>query len=74
MKRQVDRRRKKVEEWKVEDRVMLSMKDLVFKKRLAKKLVNQYVDPYIIDEVMSTNTVKLRLPTLMRIHPIVNVS
>ena len=33
--------------------VMLSMKDLVFKKQLVRKLVDQYVGPYIIDEVVS---------------------
>ena len=38
---------------------MLSIKDLVFKERLAKKLVDCYVGPYIIDEVVSTNVVKL---------------
>jgi len=38
---------------------MLSMKDLVFKERLAKKLGDQYVGLYIIDEVVSTNVVKL---------------
>ena len=38
---------------------MLNTKDLVFKERLVKKLVNQYVGPYIIDEVVSTNAVKL---------------
>jgi len=38
---------------------MLSIKDLVFKERLARKLVDQFVSPYIIDEVVSTNTVKL---------------
>ena len=38
---------------------MLSMRDLVFKKRLAKKLVDQYVDSYIIKKVVSTNAVKL---------------
>jgi len=53
---------------------MLSIKDLVFKKQLARKLVDQYVGLYIIEEVVSTNTVKLRLPTSMRIHLIVNVS
>jgi len=53
---------------------MLSMKDLVFKERLVKKLVNQYVGPYIINEVVFTNIIKLQLPTLMRIHPVVNVS
>ena len=32
IKRQVDRERKKVEEWKVGDSVMLSTKNLVFKE------------------------------------------
>jgi len=32
MKRQADRRRKETEDWKKGDRVMLSTKDLVFKK------------------------------------------
>ena len=30
--------------------------------------------PMLIEEVVSTNTVKLRLPISMRIHPVVNVS
>jgi len=74
MKRQVNRGKKEAEEWKVGNRVMLSTKDLVFKERLAKKLVDRYVGPYIIDEVLSTNVVKLQLPTSMRIHLVVNVS
>ena len=45
---------------------MLSIKDLVFKEKLVK--IDQYVSLYIIDEVVSTNMVKLQLPTLMRIH------
>jgi len=40
MKRQVDKKRKESEKWKKEDRVMLSTKDLVFKERPVKKLVN----------------------------------
>jgi len=74
MKRQVDRGKKEAEVWKVRDRVILSMKDLVFKERPAKKLVDRYVGPYIIDKIVSTNVVKLQLPTLMRIHLMVNVS
>ena len=74
MKQQENRERKKAEVWKVEVKVMLSMKDLVFKERLAKKLVDQYVGPYTIDEVVSTNVVKLQLPTSMRIHLVMNVS
>ena len=40
MKRQADRGRKESEEWKKGDRVMLSTKDLVFKERLVRKLVD----------------------------------
>ena len=53
---------------------MLSTKDFVFKERLARKLVDRYVGPYAIKEVVSTNVVKLWLPTSMRIHLVVNVS
>ena len=74
MKRQANRRRKKSKVWKKGDRVILSMKDLVFKERLARKLVDQYVGPYTIEEVVSTNMVKLQLPTAMRIYLVVNVS
>ena len=40
IKRQADKRRKESEKWKKGDNVMLSIKDLVFKKRLVKKLVD----------------------------------
>jgi len=50
------------------------MKDTVFKERPAKKLMNCYIGPYIIDKVVSTNVVKLQLPVSMRIHPVVKVS
>ena len=59
MKKQADRGKKEVEEWKVADKVMLSTKDLVFKKRPVKKLVDQYIGLYYINEVVSTNVVKL---------------
>jgi len=66
---------------------MLSTKDLVFKNSntifflltylkeyLVRKLVDCYIDPYIINKVVSTSAVKLQLLTLMRIHPVMNVS
>ena len=56
------------------NKVMLSMKDLVFKERSVRKLVDWYIGPYIINEVIFTNAVKLWLPTLMRIHLVVNVN
>ena len=59
MKRQANRGRKEMEDWKKGDRVMLSTKDLVFKERPIKKLVDQYIGLYTIEEVVSTNTVKL---------------
>jgi len=40
MKRQADRERKETKDWKKKDKVMLSTKDLVFKKQLARKLVD----------------------------------
>ena len=74
MKKYADRKRKETEEWKKRDRVMLSTKDLVFKERPVRKLVEQYVKPYEIEEMVSTNVVKLQLPSSMRIHLVVNVS
>ena len=73
-KQQADRGRKEAEVWKIEDKVILSMKDLMFKEWLVKRLVDQYVGSYTIDKVVFTNAVKLWLLTLMRIHSVVNVS
>ena len=53
---------------------MLSMKYLVFKKRLVKKLVDWYIGLYISNKIVSTNAVKLQLLTSIRIHPVVNIS
>jgi len=59
MKRYVDRGRKEIENWKKGDRVLLSTKDLVFKERPTKKLMERYMGPYVIEEVVSSNAVKL---------------
>ena len=53
---------------------MLSMNNLVFKERPVKKLTERYIGPYVVDEVVSKNVVKLKLPVSMRIHPVVNIS
>ena len=74
MKRQMDGVMKETKVWKIRDKVMLSIKNLVFKERLVKKLIDQYVSSYIIEKVVSTNAVKLQLQTSMRIHLVVNVS
>jgi len=58
MKKQANKKRRETKEWKRGDKVLLSTKDLMFKERLVKKLVDQYVGPYIIDdEVVFTDTV-----------------
>jgi len=59
MKRQANKGRKETENWKKGNRVMLSTKDLVFKEKPVRKLVDQYVGLYTIEEVVSTNVVKL---------------
>ena len=74
MKRYADRGRKETEKWKKGDRVLLSTKNLVFKERPSKKLTERYMGPYAIEEVVSSNTVKLQLPSSMRIYLVVNVS
>ena len=74
IERYTDRSRKETEKWEKGDRVLLSTKDLVFKERPARKLMEQYVRLYVIEEIVSSNEVKLRLPSSMRIHPVINVS
>ena len=51
IKRQADKRRKETKDWKKGDRVMLSTKDLVFKERPARKLVDRYIGPYTIEKM-----------------------
>jgi len=53
---------------------MLSMRDLIFKVKLIKKLTERYMRPYEIEKVMLKNTVKLKLPASMRIYLVVNIS
>ena len=74
MKRYVNYSRRETEEWKKGDKMLLSTKDLVFKERLVRKLMERYVGPYKIEEVVSSNAVKLWLPTSIRIYLVVNIS
>ena len=76
MKKYVNRKRSDIEEYKVRDLVMLSTKDLKYQmvEKRADKLTERYVSPYKIKEIVSLNTVKLELPSTVKIHPVVNVS
>ena len=76
MKKYIDRKRAKVDEYKVEDLVMLSTKDLKYQmaSRRTEKLMERFVGPYKIKKIVSMNVVELELPSTIRIHPVVNVS
>ena len=76
MKIYTNRKRGKVNKYKVEDLVMLSTKDLKYQMvgRRTEKLMERFVGPYKVKKIMSANVVKLELPSTIRIHPVVNVS
>ena len=74
VKRQADGKQQKVENWKKDNKVILSIKDFVFKERPVKKLMERYIEPYEIKEVVSRNMVKLKLPASIRVYLVVNIS
>ena len=75
MKRQADRSRKEVEEYRVGDKVLISTKDFSAKlmKRATKKLTEKFIGPYVVKKIVSENAVELELPASLRAHPVVNV-
>jgi len=75
MKRQVDRSRKEAEEYRIGDKVLISMKDFSMElmKRVTKKLTEKFIRPYVVKKIVSENVVELELPVLLRIHPVVNI-
>ena len=70
----MDKEQREVEEWKKEDKVILSTRNLVFKEKLVKKLIERYVESFVVEKVILKNIVKLKLPVSIRIYPVVNVS
>ena len=76
MKRYADRKRGDVDEYKVGDLVMLSTKDLKYQMvgRRTEKLTERFVGPYRIKKIISSNAVELELPSMVKIHSVVNVS
>ena len=53
---------------------MLSIKNLIFKKRLVKKLTKRYIELYIVEEIVLKNMIKIKLLTFIRIYLVVNIS
>ena len=76
IKKQADRHRGEVEEYKVGDMVLLSTRDLKWQMvgRRTNKLTERFVGPYRVKEIISSNAIELDLPSSVRIHPVVNVS
>jgi len=76
MRKYANRKRLDIDEYKVEDLVMLSTKDLKYQmvRRKTEKLTERFVSPYKIKEIVLSNAVKLELPSTVRIHLVVNVS
>jgi len=76
MKKFANRKRGKGEEYKVEDLVLLSTKDLKWqmKGRRSEKLTERFIGPYKIKRIVSSNAIELELPRTIKIHPVVNVS
>jgi len=76
MKKYADRKRAEVDKYKVGDLVMLSTKDLKYQmvRRRTEKLMERFVGPYKIEKIVSSNAVRLELPSTVKIHPVINVS
>jgi len=76
IRKYTDKKRSDADEYKVEDLVMLSTKDLKYQmvRRRTEKLTERFVGPYRIKEIILLNAVKLELPNTVKIHSVVNVS
>jgi len=76
MKKYADKKRAEVNEYKVGDLVMLSTEDLKYQmvRRRTEKLTERYVGPYKIKKIVLSNAVELELPSIVKIHLVVNVS
>jgi len=76
MKKYADKNGKGVVEYKVEDRMLLSIKDLMWqtRNRETKKLIERFIGPYKVKKIISENMVELELLAPMKIYLVVNVS
>jgi len=76
MKKYADRKRAEVDEYKVGDLVILGTKDLKYQMvgRRTEKLTERFVGSYKIKKIVSLNAVELELPSIVKIHPVVNIS
>ena len=76
MKKFADKKQREGEEYRVENLVLLSTKDLKWKmkERRSEKLTKCFVGPQKVKGIISNNAIELELPKSIRIHPVVNIS
>jgi len=76
MKKYANRKKGEVDDHKVGNLVILSTKDLKYQMvgRRTEKLMERFVGSYKIKKIVSLNAVELDLPSIVKIHPVVNVS
>jgi len=76
MKRYADRERGEMEEYKVDDLVLLSTKDLKYQmaRRCTEKFTECFVEPYKVKAIILSNAIELELPSIIKIYLVINVS
>ena len=76
MRKYMDRRRNEIKEYRTGDWVLLSTKDLKYqmKGKQSEKLMERFIEPYQVKGIISTNAIEFNLPSMVKIHPVVNVS
>ena len=75
IKRQADRNKKEAQEYRVGDKVLISTKDFSAElmKRAIKKLMEKFIEPYVVRKIVSEYVVELKLPASLRVYLVVNV-
>jgi len=76
MRKYANRKRSEVEEYQVGDWMLLSTKDLKYqmKGRRSEKLTERFIGSYQVKGIISTNAIELDLPSMIKIHLVVNIS
>jgi len=76
IKKYADRKRADAVEYWMGDLLLLSTKDLKWQivGQQSEKLTEQFVGPYKVKAIISSNAVELELPSTIKIHLVVNVS
>ena len=76
IRRYADKNRREVKEYQVDNLVLLSTKNLKYQivSKQIEKFTERFVGPYKIKIIMSSNAVELKLPSIVKIHPVVNIS